>query len=134
MRTLFWICSLIYRVLIALLVPLIIIGKSIAFNKNYYPISHIMFIAFLVVTFLSLTIQQMASERNTLLKRILSYTSIFLVLISLILQLYFLLDLYPHIEKSVSDIFFLSFYILFHFVTIIHLIGLFKKYIRPYFD
>ena len=127
-QNLFYACSLIYRIILIFLVPITIFVKLGSFNRDYYPVSFFLFIAFLIVTTTFLTVLHRMAHKKTKTILGIRYLVTLLVAISLCAEIYLWYDNFPYHQLSSPDKIFMSFFAFFSIVTAILLIGLLRRF------
>ena len=124
MKKLHKISLIIYTTIVGLLIPIALFLKVSSFNKDFYPTSFILFLLFLIITFISLVIFQAIKSQESMVKHIFRFISVVLILIGVGVQIFWSFDLYKEKVESTADVMMLSFYALFGIVGIASIIVL----------
>ena len=131
MKAIFRFCCVIYTAVVGLLTPLIIFLKSASFNAHYYPFWLVVFLGFLILSFLNF-IFVLGSKKNSPALRFFTFGCAVLAMSSMVVQLYFIQDLIAYSEAVVSpeDAVFFSAIILILLITGIVLAGLIQRVVQ----
>jgi hypothetical protein len=125
MNRLYKICSIIYRIILAFLIPFLFFIVELSHNKNYSPIFFLI-IAAIALTLLLLTFFQNTDKHRKTWTPLLRYVVMVLVLISIIAETSILYQMYPYLDFGLLSMVFL---VGFYFSTIIVFVGLWKDHL-----
>jgi membrane protease YdiL (CAAX protease family) len=104
---------LVYTVIIGLIIPLILLLKEASFNKDYYPTEFILFIAFLVLDFVSLLSFHGFKNKASFVKQVFRYLSATLITIGFAIQTIESIDFFSDISSASADFIVLTCFICF---------------------
>ena len=113
-----------YTVMIGILIPITLLLKAFSFNRDYYPTSFILFIALLVVIFITTCSIQILKNAKPVVKQTLKLTSLIFVSLGVVLQIVVGFDLFKETVSSIGDIIIAVSYIVLTLLGLISLVAL----------